>query len=93
MNKLSNEIKETYNIKSIDIKMLRKDDIIISLTDSRFHNFSSEKKQALANQIGELVSKLRGDMTKINTGELLFINETNFIVGKTTESESFKMFE
>lgn len=92
MIELKNHISKTYDIKRVDIKILS-DDIKITLTDSRFNNEDSERKQKLANQIGELTIELRGNMPKLKTGELIFIDQTNFAIVKTNKSESFNLFK
>ncbi|MGE5944976.1 MAG: hypothetical protein ACM31G_11620 [Flavobacteriales bacterium] len=92
MLNLKNDISKTYNINRVDIKMLNEDAITITLIDSRFNNYSSEKKQKLAKQIGILVTELRGDMIKIKKGELIFTDESNHLIVKTTKSESFNIF-
>lgn len=92
MNNLKNNISKIYDIQRIDIKMLNQDDIKITFTDSRFNNYSSNEKQKLAKEIGALVTKLTEDKSKIITGELIFIDESNYLLVKAKKSESFKIF-
>ena len=92
MNDLKNEISKTYGIEKVNIELLNQNSLKISFTDSRFNNYSTDKKQKLAKQIGKLIEESRDKMPGIRTGELIFIDETNFIVGKSTKAESFKIF-
>lgn len=92
MNSLKNDISKIYNIERVDIKIMDQNDIKISLIDSRFNNYSSEEKQKIAKQIGELVIELRKDMSKIKTGELTFTDESNYLIVKTSKTESFNLF-
>lgn len=89
MDKLKNDISKIYDIEKIDIKMSNHDDIKISIIDSKFYNHSSEEKQKIAKQIGELVSE---GMPQIKTGEILFTDKSNYLIVKTSKSESFNLF-
>lgn len=93
MNRLKNDISETYDINKIDIKLFNGDSIKITLIDSKFKNESWERKQKIAYQIGERALQLKEKMPKLRTGELIFTDETNFSIVKTTTSESFNLFE
>src|SRR5690606_5851644 len=100
MNRLKNDISETYDINKIDIKLFNGDSIKIILIDSKFKNESWERKQKITNKIEERAIQIKEralqhkeKIPKLRTGEFIFTDETNFSIVKTTTSESFNLFE
>ncbi|CDF79736.1 conserved hypothetical protein [Formosa agariphila KMM 3901] len=92
---LKKNITNTYNTEQIEVKINEDDnniDLLIFITDTKFNNYSTQQKHNMAKTIGQFAIKDEIKTSKIKSGELIFINETNKVLYKTTDSESYKMY-
>ncbi|MFI1772365.1 hypothetical protein [Thalassobellus citreus] len=92
MYNLKEAISDNYDTDDIKINITNKNEIEelnISISDSKFNSYSSKKKQIIANEIGKIASKLREN--KIITGKLIFIDESNYGIVKTSKTDSYKI--
>lgn len=79
---------DTDHIK-IDISTNEENEVLkVSIEDSKFNNYTPKKKQKMANEIGNTALELR---KKPITGELIFIDESNYGIVKTSKSDSYKI--
>ena len=84
---------ETDLIK-INISENEKSEVLnISIEDSKFNHYSPKKKQKMANNIGEIALKLRKNTQKTITGELTFVDESNYGIFKTSDSQTYNIFK
>ncbi|MDW5288239.1 hypothetical protein [Formosa sp. PL04] len=92
---LEQSIASEYNTDQIEIKVNEDEgniDMLIIITDPKFNNYSEKQKHNMAKIIGEFALKSEKETSKTKTGELLFKNETNMLLYKTTDSEHYKMY-
>lgn len=91
MYKLKEAISENYDTDDIKINISKnnKNELLnILIEDSKFNNYSPKKKQNMANEIGEIALELR---KKVITGELTFVDKSNYGIVKTSKSDSYKI--
>ena len=93
MNELKNSISERYGTEKVEINIKNKSELIVSLVDPKFDDYSSAKKEQIALEIGELAQGFREGKEKIKKGVVNFRDEENYGIAKTSSTETFQMYE
>ncbi|MCK5443571.1 MAG: hypothetical protein KAJ23_16925 [Maribacter sp.] len=91
MNDLKKKISKDYRTEQIEINITNKN-LTVSLLDSKFENYGSIKKQGIAREIGQLAKDIKEDGPKLESGVVKFINTSNYIIARTSKSESYNMY-
>jgi len=91
MNKLHDTLTRKYATKEISINITNGKYLHVSIVNSKFNKLQSEEKQKMAYEIGEIVLKVMGKESKIESGKLVFVDKNNYVVVNTSKSESFDM--
>jgi len=93
MNDLKESISEKYDIEKVELKMNNGSNLTVIIKDSKFENYDLKRKQRISSEIGQMITHLRDNDEPIKSGSVRFMNEDNYGIIKTSDSESFKMFE
>lgn len=93
MNRLKEAISEKYETEKIEINIKNDDELIVSLIDPKFDEYSETKKERISREIGQLAQELREDKETIKSGLVNFRDEENYGVVKASSTETFKMYE
>ncbi|MCK0148175.1 hypothetical protein MWU78_21185 [Arenibacter sp. F26102] len=93
MNQLKKSISEKYEPEKVDIKIKNNDELIVSLIDHKFDDYSPARKEQISREIEKLAQELRKDKETIKSGVVNFRDEGNYGIAKTSSKETFQMFE
>ena len=93
MDELKNSISEKYETEKVEINIKNSNELIVTLTDQKFGDYSSAKKGRIALEIGKLAQELREGKKKIKTGGVNFRDEENYGIAKTSNSVTFQMYK
>jgi hypothetical protein len=92
MNRLKKSIAEKYETEKVEINIKNKNELTVSLIDSKFDEYSPEKKEQISREIGKLAQELREDKEKIKSGVVNFRDEKNYGIANTSDTETFQMY-
>ncbi len=93
MKELKTSISDKYETEKVEIKINNKTELSVLFKDSKFENYSKNKKERISFEIGKMAMDLNENKEKIKTGVVKFISEENYGIVKTTDTESFKMYK
>ncbi|WP_207509129.1 hypothetical protein [Telluribacter humicola] len=92
MHDLKNSISEAYKTKDIEVTIVNKTALKVLLKDSKFDDYSSDKKVSISRDIGKLANSLRENKEFFTMGVVEFIDEENYPLVKKSSSESYNMY-
>lgn len=93
MDQLKDSISEKYQTEKIDINIRNNDKLTVSLKDPKFDDYSSDRKEQVAREIGKMVRELEYFPEQIKTGLVKFVNEKKSGIAKTSSSHLYNMYE
>lgn len=92
MMKLRDAISEEYDTKQVEVNLRNKTEITVTFKDSKFEDYSGKRKEKISHDIGVLARNLGEGQESIESGEVIFVTEKNYGIAKTSESDSYSMF-
>ena len=92
LHDLKNELTDKYESSEFDIQFENSEVLDITFQDEKINNYSNERKQKMAINIGQLVNDMRGPNEKIKKGKVNFIKTTDYIVVKNEVKKTFEMY-
>lgn len=93
MNRLKKSISEKYETEKVEINIKNNNELIVSLIDPKFDDYSPAKKEQISREIGKIAQELREDKEKIKSGVVKFRDEKNYGIAKTSNTVTFQMYE
>lgn len=93
MNQLKESISKKYETEKVEINIKNNNELMVSLSDPKFADYSLSEKKQIALEIGKLAEELREDKEAIKSGIVNFRDEENYGVVKTSDSETYQMYE
>jgi hypothetical protein len=93
MNQLKESISEKYGTEEVEVSLMNRTDLTVSLTGSQFNDYTPAEKRQISREIGELAQELKGDKNTIISGQVNFQDEQNYGIAKSSSTETFQMFE
>ena len=93
MNQLEKAIPEKYETEQVEVNIRNKNELTVSLIDSKFDDYSPAEKEQVSREIGKLAQELREDKGKIKSGVVNFRDEENYGIAKTSDTETFQMYK
>ncbi len=93
MNQLKESISQKYETEKVEINIKNNNELTVSLIDPKFVDYSPAEKEQIALEIGKLAKELSEDKETIKSGVVNFRDEENYGIVKTSDSETFQMYE
>ena len=93
MMNLRDAISEEYDTRQVEVNLKNKTEITVTFKDSKFEDFSGKRKEKISHDIGEMARELQEDREPVKTGVVIFVSEKNYGIAKTSESDSYNMFD
>lgn len=93
MIQLKKAISEKYESDKIDINIKNNNELIVSLIDPKFDDYTATKKEQIALEIGKLAQELSEDKETIKSGTVSFQDEKNYGIAKISSAETFPMYK
>jgi hypothetical protein len=92
MNEIRDEISKKYETNQVEINLQNKTKLIVTISDPKFKDFSSERKETISKKIGTLVKRIGKDRELINSGVVKFVVQKSYGVAKTSKSDIYDMY-
>ena len=92
MMELRDAISEEYDTRQVEVNLKNKTVITVTFKDSKFEDFSGKRKEKISHDIGEMARNLAEGQEPFESGEVIFVTERNYGIAKTSESDSYSMF-
>ena len=90
LDTLKENIASKLDTGKIDLELINNEELIVVLKDPKFQEYSPDEKKKLSFEIGIMASNLELELEK---GQVKFVTEINQGLLKTSDAESFEMFE
>jgi hypothetical protein len=89
MNRLKESISEKYETQKVEVNIKNNNELIVSLIDPKFDDYTPARKEQISREIGKLAQELREDKEKIKSGVVSFRDEESYGIVKKSSSVSF----